>query len=99
MKAVWSNPVIWGYKHGYSVAEIAAGLEIPEARVRGEIIAYERKITDGEITLRRNFDVLTKSKHIQRLGYWQRQRDGAREALAAIADARHAPRKAVRHAR
>lgn len=88
MKVTWSNPIIWGYKHGYSVDEIAAGLLIPPARVRGEIIAYEQRITEGEVALKRNADVLSKNPHIQRLGCWKRQRDGARAALAEIEKAK-----------
>lgn len=98
MKVIWSNPIIWGYKHGYSVAEIAAGLMISEARVRGDIIAYEQAIAEGDIALQRSADVLSKNPHIQRLGYWQRQRSGAREALAAI-EADRNPVRAVRYGR
>jgi hypothetical protein len=96
MKVIWSNPVIWGYKHGYSVPEIAAGLMILPARVRKEIAAYEAAIIEGEIALRQNSDVLGKNEHVHRLGNWQRERMGARAALAEI-EAAKLPLKAVRH--
>ncbi|HWJ86910.1 MAG TPA: hypothetical protein VNS12_02435 [Pelagibacterium sp.] len=84
MKAVWSNPIIWGYKHGYSIDEIAAGLMVPRARVRGEIIAYDQRIIAGRALLRQIPNGVGDTSHIRRMSQWQRETGGARAAIDAI---------------
>lgn len=82
MKVIESNPIIWGYKRGYSVDDIAEGLLIRRSAVIKEIAAYERRCVEHDVLLRQPLSQLADNP--QRMAIWQRQKRGARAALAAI---------------
>jgi predicted transcriptional regulator len=80
MKVIEPNPIIWGYRRGYGVAEIADGLGIPDQTVRKIITDYEERRAVAEIMLRSG----TAEGGWSRMGNWKREVLGARAALAAI---------------